>query len=127
VQWGLFSKTVYEPAAGKQRSGKTPKGNRWLRRALIAPAWSATREKEGYLAALYRRLAPRRGKKRAAVAVARTILVAAWHILKEDVAYKNLGGDYFDRLTGEKTSTHLVKRLEKLGYEVELKQKQVPA
>lgn len=114
-------------SAGKQRSGKTPKGNRWLRRALMEPAWSATREKEGYLAALYRRLTPRRGKKRAAVAVARTILVAAWHILKEDVAFKDLGGDYFERLNEERTRSTLVKRLEKLGYEVELKQKQASA
>ena len=61
------------------------------------------------------------------VAVARTILVAAWHILKEDVAYKDLGGEYFDRLNEERTRTNLVKRLEKLGYEVELKQKQASA
>ena len=126
VSWGGLCPGRNE-SAGKQRSGKTPKGNRWLRRALMEPAWSATREKEGYLAALYRRLAPRRGKKRAAVAVARTILVAAWHILKEDVAYKDLGGDYFDRLNEEKTRTNLIKRLEKLGYEVELKQKQASA
>lgn len=123
VSWGGLCPGSNE-SAGKQRSSKTPKGNRWLRRALIEPAWSATREKEGYLAALYRRLAPRRGKKRAAVAVARTILVAAWHILKEGVAYKDLGGDHFERLNGERTKSNLVKRLEKLGYEVELKQKQ---
>jgi len=126
VSWGGLCPGRNE-TGGKQGSGKTPKGNRWLRRALMEPAWSATREKEGYLAALYRRLAPRRGKKRAAVAVARTILVAAWHILKEDVAYKDLGGEYFDRLNEERTRTNLVKRLEKLGYEVELKQKQASA
>jgi transposase len=126
VSWGGLC-PGHNESAGKQRSGKTPKGNRWLRRALMEPVWSATREKEGYLAALYRRLAPRRGKKRAAVAVARTILVAAWHILKEDVAYKDLGGDYFDRRNEERTRSTLVKRLEKLGYEVELKQKQASA
>ena len=105
------------------RSSRTPKGNRWLRRVLVECAWSVTREKDSYLAALYRRLAPRRGKKRAVVAVARTILQAAWHILKEEVEYKELGGDYFDRLNEEKTKRNLVKRLEKLGYEVELRPK----
>ncbi len=111
-------------SAGKRRSGKTPKGNRWLKRALIQPAWGAARRKDGYLAALYRRVASRRGKKRAVVAVARTILVAAWHILKEGVEYKELGGDYFDHLNEEKTTKYLVKRLEKFGYEVSLKPKQ---
>jgi len=104
-----------------------PKGNRWLRRALLEPAWSVTREKDSYLAALYRRLAPRRGKKRAIIAVARTILVAAYHILKEGVEYKELGGDYFDRLNEEKIKSYLVKRLEKLGYKVELKPKNTAA
>jgi hypothetical protein len=82
-----------------------------------------TREKDTYLSALYRRLAPRRGKKRAIVGVARTILQAAWHILKEEVEYKELGGDYFERMNEEKTKKNLVKRLEKLGYEVELRSK----
>lgn len=76
------------------------------------------------MAALYRRLAVRRGKKRAAVAVARTILQAAWHVLKEGVDYKELGGDHYDRLHGDKTRNNLVARLEKLGYQVELKPKQ---
>jgi transposase len=110
-------------SAGKKRSSKTPKGNRWLRRALLQPAWGATRRRDGYLAALYRRLASRRGKKRAVVAVARTILIAAWHILKEGSEYKELGGDYLDRLNEEKTTNYLIKRLEKFGYEVELKPK----
>ena len=76
------------------------------------------------MAALYRRLAVRRGKKRAAVAVARTILQAAWHVLKEGVDYKELGGDHYDRLHVDKTRNNLVARLEKLGYQVELKPKQ---
>jgi hypothetical protein len=78
---------------------------------------------KSYLAALYHRLAPRRGRKRAIIAVARTILQSAWHILKEDVDYKELGGDYFDHLNEKKTTGWLVKRLEKLGYRVELKSK----
>ncbi|MGH9936933.1 MAG: hypothetical protein ACREAM_11850, partial [Blastocatellia bacterium] len=80
---------------------------------------------DSYLAALYKRLAPRRGKKRAIIAVARTILQAAWHILKEGVEYKELGGDHFDRLNEEKSTKYFIKRLEKFGYEVSLKPKKV--
>jgi transposase len=123
VSWSGLCPGANE-SAGKNRSGKTPKGNQWLRRALIEPAWCASRRRDGYMAALYRRLAVRRGNKRAAVAVARTILQAAWHVLKEGVDYKELGGDHYDRLHGEKTRNNLVARLEKLGYNVELKPKQ---
>lgn len=114
-------------SAGQNRSGKTPKGNQWLRRALLEPAWGAARRKDGYLADLYRRIAMRRGEKRAVVAVARTILQAAWHVLKEGVDYKELGADHFARLHGEQTKSKLIKRLEKLGYEVDLKPKSVTA
>jgi transposase len=79
----------------KKRSSKTQKANPWLKRALVEAAWAAARQNNSYLAALYRRLAPRRGKKRAIIAVARTILQAARHILKEGVEYRELGGDYF--------------------------------
>jgi len=113
-----------DESAKKNRSGKTPKGNRWLRRALVEVAWGAARRKDGYLAALYRGIAARRGEKRAVVAVARTILQAAWHVLSKGEDYKELGGDYFDRTGGEQTKQKLIKRLEKLGYEVELKPKQ---
>jgi len=125
VSWGALSPGK-DKSVGQQRSSRTLKGNRWLKRALTAAAWAATHEKESYLAALYRRLAPRRGKKRAIIAVARTILQAAWHILKEEVEDKALGGDDFDRWNEEKTTGYLIKRLEKFGYEVILKSKQAP-
>lgn len=67
------------------------------------------------------RLTLRRGKKRAAVAVGRTILIAAYHILKEEVAYEDLGGDYFARRDEEKTKRRLIRQLEEYGYQVELK------
>jgi transposase len=122
VSWGGLCPGRNE-SAGKKRSSKTPDGNKWLKRVLVEAAWAATKEKDSYLAALYRRLAPRRGKKRAIVAVARTILQAAWHILKEGVSYKERGGDYFEHLNEEKSTKYFVKRLEKFGYEVVLKPK----
>jgi transposase len=109
-----------DESAGKRRSGKTTKGNKWLRRTLTQAAWAATRRKQGYLAAQYRRLAGRRGKNRAIVAVGHTILVAAYHILQADVVYRDLGGDYFDRRRRERTVAQLVKRLQRLGYHVTL-------
>lgn len=116
-----------DESAKKNRSGKRPKGNQWLRRALVEPSWGASRRKDGYLWALYRGIAVRRGEKRAVVAVARTILQAAWHVLSKGVDYKELGGDYFDRMNSEQTKNKLIKRLEKLGYEVDLKPKQAAA
>lgn len=106
--------------AGKRRRGKTAKGNKWLRRTLPQAAWAATRHKGGYLSAQYRRLASRRGKKRAIVAVGHTILVAAYYILHDEVEYHDLGGDHFDRLRRERTVSHLVSRLQRLGYNVAL-------
>lgn len=122
VSWGALCPGK-DQSGGKRRSSRTAKGNRWLKRVLTEAAWAATHERQSYLAALYRRLAPRRGKKRAIIAVARTILQAAWHILKEGVTYQELGGDYFDRLQQEATAQHLVQRLERLGYTVEVQAK----
>ncbi len=124
VSWGGLCPGSDE-SAKKNRSGKTPKGNRWLRRALVEPAWGAARRKDGYLGAMYRGIAVRRGEKRAVIAVARTILQAAWHVLSKGVEYKERGGDYFDRMNSEQTKNKLIKRLERLGYEVDLKPKQL--
>lgn len=107
-------------SAGKRKSGRTSKGNKWLRRALVESAYAASRSKDTYLAAQFARLA-RGGKKRAAVAVGHSILVAAYHILKEEVDYKDLGGDYFLKRSEEKTTRRLIKQLEQFGYHVELK------
>jgi transposase len=113
-----------DESAGKRRSGKTPKGNTWIRRTLTQAAWAATRRKGGYLAAQYRQLSARRGKKRAIVALGHTILVAAYHMLKDEENYHDLGSDYFDRRRRDRTTKHLVSRLESLGYEVKLEPKQ---
>jgi transposase len=109
-----------DESAGKRRSGKTAKGNKWLRRTLTQAAWAATKRKRGYLAAQYRRLAARRGKNRAIVAVGHTILVAAYYILQDAVEYHDLGSDHFDQLRRERTVAHLVSRLQRLGYSVAL-------
>ena len=107
--------------AGKRHSGKTRHGNRWLRRILTQAAWAATHEKPGsYLKSVYRRIARRRGKKRALVAVAHAILVIAHCLLSTGAYYQDLGQDYFDHLNEERLTRYLVKRLESLGHAVEL-------
>lgn len=84
--------------AGKHKSGKTCKGNRWLRPALMECARGAVRARDGYPTAQYHRIARRRGDKKAIVAVGHSILVAARHILRNGGSYRDLGRDYFDRL-----------------------------
>ncbi len=107
-------------SAGRQRSGKRRHGNRALFRVLVEAAWAAVRSSKSYLAALYHRIAARRGKKRAIVAVAHALLVIIYHLLTRKEPYKELGGDYFDQQHPEVTAKRLQKRLEKLGYQVTL-------
>ena len=109
-----------EESAGKRLRSRIRKGNRWLRRALTEAAWAASHLKNSYLSAQYRRLAARRGKKRALLAVAHSLLVIMYHVLKQKVEYRDLGRDYFDRLEPERLRRYLVKRLERLGYQVTL-------
>jgi transposase len=109
-------------SAGKRRTGKTCKGNKALGVALNQAAHAAARTKATYLSAQYHRLAGRRGKKKAIVAVAHSILVIAFHLIKRREAYRELGGDYFDQRRPETTAKRLVKRLEHLGYQVALQQ-----
>jgi len=106
-------------SGGKRLSGRTRKGNRWLRRAFCQMAWAATRKKGSYLKTQYRRLAGRRGKQRALLAVAHTLITIIYHLLRDpNLDYRELGEDYFDRRDAAQTATHLIKRLEKLGLEV---------
>lgn len=109
-----------DESAGKRRTGKTRKGSRWLRQALVQAAWAASHSKNTYLAARYRRLVGRRGKKRALVAVAHSLLKMIYHLLQNGTAYRDLGGNYFDRLNPERLTRYLVKRLESLGHKVTL-------
>lgn len=105
-------------SAGKRRSGKTRKGAPWLRAVLVEAGHAAGRTRDSYLGAQYRRLAARRGKKRAALAVGHSILVIIYHMLSRGCAYEDLGARYFDTLNPEKTKDRLVRRLERLGYTV---------
>jgi len=107
-------------SGGKRLSGKTRKGNRWLRQVLIEIAHVATKTRGTYLAAQYRRIAARRGKKRALVAVAHTVLVIIYHILTRRESYRDLGEAYFDHLEHQHVERRLVRRLERLGYSVTL-------
>jgi transposase len=109
-------------SAGKRRSSQTRKGNRPLGVALNQAAHAAARTKHTYLAAQYHRLAGRRGKKKAIVAVAHSIVVIAYHLIQRKEPYRELGGDYFDKQRPDATAKRLVKRLERLGYSVTLQQ-----
>jgi transposase len=109
-----------DESAGKRRAGTTRKGRPALRSALVEAARAASRSKGTYLAAQYRRVAARRGSKRAAVAVGHSILVSVYHILTQDEPYRELGATYFDARDRPAVERHFVRRLEGLGYKVTL-------
>jgi transposase len=108
-------------SAGKRFSGKTRKGSKWLRTALVESAEAAARTKGTYLAAQYARIKGRHGHNKAIVAVAHSILVIAYHILQRGQPYNELGGDYFiERQNKDAYQRRLVKQLERMGYDVTL-------
>lgn len=107
-------------SAGKRLSGRSRPGNQALRSALVQAAWAASRTRGTYLSAQYHRLAARRGRKRALLAVAHTILVIVYRLLERGQDYEDLGANYFDERRKETTVTRLVGRLSQLGYEVTL-------
>lgn len=108
-------------SAGKRKSGKTRKGDRWLKRNLVEASLAISRTKDTYLSALYHRIARRRGVKKATVAVAHAVIGIAYHIIAEKLPYREFGADYFDRLNETYIKHNFIKRLESLGYEVTLK------
>jgi transposase len=110
-------------SAGKRKSGRTRKGNVWLRTALVEAAQAAGRckgSKEGYLSAQYRRVARRGGSNKAAVAVGHSILVIAYEMLKHHTTYNDLGANYFDERDRQAKERRLIHSLERLGYKVSL-------
>ena len=114
-------------SGGKRRSGGTRRGSPWLRRALIEAAHGAAHTKHKYFQALYRRLAARRGKQRAAVAVGHSLLVTGYYLITRQTTYHDLGGNYFDERDREATKHRAVHRLEGLGYRVQLLPAAAPA
>jgi transposase len=107
-----------DESAGKRRSTRLRPGGNWLKTTLVQAAWAAIKVKGSYLQALFRRLSPRRGAKKAIVAVAASMLTAIWHMLRDGTAWNDLGADYFDRSNPKKTATRLIRRLHQLGYTV---------
>jgi transposase len=121
VSWaGLCPRS--DESAGKKRSTHIRRASPWLRTSLVQAAWGAARSKGTYLQAQYFRIKARRGSKKAAVAVAASIVTAAWHMLKHGTFYNDLGPDYFISRDRTKAAKKLTKRLELLGYEVSLKE-----
>jgi transposase len=107
-------------SAGKHRSGRTRKGNRWLRRTLALAAHAAAHTKDTALAARYYRVLRHRGEKKAIVAVAHALLKIAYHVIAEQTTYRELGFDYHDRRDAERARRRAVAVLEKQGYRVVL-------
>ena len=107
-------------SAGKHRSGKTRRGNRWLRTALVEAAWAAVRVKDSALGARYRRVMRHRGHKKAVVAVAHAMLRAVYHLLAEATVYREPGADYYDRRHAERVRRRAIQLLERQGYRVVL-------
>jgi transposase len=107
-------------SAGKRKSGKTGKGDVWLRTALTEAAQAASHTKDTYLASQYQHLAARRGKKKAIVAVAHSILCIVWHLLDHDCEYVDLGSRYLEERDRQQIQRRLVRRLEDFGYTVKL-------
>jgi len=107
-----------DESAGKRRSTRLRKSNVWLKSQLVQAAWAAVKKKDSYLRAQYWRLRARRGPKKAIVAVAASMLTAAYHILRDGVAYADLGADHFDRRNKAHNVKHLVRRLEGMGFAV---------
>lgn len=119
ISWtGLCPRS--DESAGKRRSTRVRKGAPWLKTALVTAAWAAVRVKDSYLQAQFHRLRSRRGAKKAILAVAASMLTAAYHMLKNEVEYKDLGAEHFTRRDREKMIQRLVRRINDLGCQVQL-------
>jgi len=120
VSWaGLCPRN--DESAGKRRSTRLRKGAPWLKTILVQCAWAAIRKKGSYLQAQYLRLKSRRGPQKAICAVAASILTAVYHMLKDGTLYHDLGPDHFHRRSKTTQTQRLVRRLQHLGYAVEIK------
>lgn len=120
ISWAGLCPRLDE-SAGKSRSNRLRHGNSWLKTVLVQAAWAAARSKDTYLHSQFLRLRSRRGPQKAVVAVAASILTAAYFILRDGSEYKELGPHYLDQLDKTKMAQRLTRRLQSLGYEVELR------
>jgi transposase len=117
---GVYWKPVWlcprnDESAGKRRSTRVRKGAPWLKTTLVTAAWAAVRTKNSYLQAQFLRIKSRRGAKKAILAVAASMLTAVFFMLRDTVAYKDLGADHFTRHDKTKTIQRLLRRLSDLG------------
>jgi len=120
VSWACLCRRLND-SAGKRKSTRTRKGGGWLKTVLVQAAWAASRTKDSYLRAQFLRLRARRSPKKAAVAVAASMLTAIYYMLRDGTEYRDLGANYFDTLDHSHLTKRLVTRLEHLGYRVELR------
>ncbi len=114
-------------SGAKRRTSRVRQGNKSLKRVLVEAAHAAGRKKDSYFSAQYRRLSARRGKKRAKVAVGRSILETTFHMIQRGATYKDLGSDYFDRRDPERLAKRLAERIVRLGYKVSFEPTGKPA
>jgi len=121
ASWGKVS-PGNNKSAGKRRSGRTGRGSPWLRATLVEAAQAVGRSRRSCLGAQYRRLAARRGAKRAAMAVAHSIFVITYHMLKDGTTYSDLGADYFDRRAKHLIAYRAKRRIENLGFRVTIEE-----
>jgi transposase len=109
-----------DESAGKRRSTRLRRGGKWLKTTLVQAAWAAVRVKGSYLQAQFHRIRARRGAKKAIIAVAASMLTAIWHMLRNGTEWRELGAAYFDRTDAKKTATRLIRRLQQIGYAVQV-------
>ena len=109
-----------DQSAGKRRSTRIRHGAPWLKTVLVQAAWAASRHHDSYLRAQFLRLKGRRGAKKAIIAVAASMLTAAYYMLRDGVEYHDLGADHFERRDRTKIANRLIRRLEELGLKVQV-------
>ncbi|WP_439587253.1 transposase, partial [Hydrogenophaga sp.] len=109
-----------DESAGKRRSTRLRRGGKWLKATLVQAAWAAVRVKGSYLQAQFHRIRARRGAKKAIIAVAASMLTAAWHMLRDGTEWNDLGAAHFDHANAQKTANRLVRRLQQIGFNVQI-------
>src|SRR3982751_1416470 len=119
VRWSTIAPGTNE-TGGKKKPART-KRQRWLKAKMTQCAWAAVKKRDSYLSARYHRIRARRGKQKAILAVAATMLRAIYHMIQNDVDYQDLGADHFNRFDRDRAAKRLKSRLEKLGYSVEMR------